>query len=216
MKAAHWGVVALGSIAGVAMMAMPAAADGGRGPPPPPYEQGYYPSIWQGLYAGVNAGVGWAGDASGAVGGGQVGYNWRSQQFVYGIEGDISASNIGVDANASVCSGGFCSRIDAGASIDWFSTIRGRAGILVQPNLLVYATAGVATVHTEAHVRDSLGNSISISETNSGFVGGVGVESKINETMSWRVEYLNFGHPADFVRDDTGIVRAGLNFRFGN
>src|SRR5262245_1573484 len=93
MKAAHWGVVALGSIAGVAMMAMPAAADGGRGPPPPPYEQGYYPSIWQGLYAGVNAGVGWSGDASGAIGGGQVGYNWRSQQFVYGVEGDIQASD---------------------------------------------------------------------------------------------------------------------------
>src|SRR5262252_1718617 len=116
MKAAHWGVVALGSIAGMAMMAMPAAADGGRGPPPP-YEQGYYPSIWQGLYAGVNAGVGWAGDASGAVGGGQVGYNWRSQQFVYGIEGDIQASDIGVNADITACGGGFCSRIDAGASI---------------------------------------------------------------------------------------------------
>jgi len=215
MKAAHWGGVALGSIAGMAMMAMPVAADGGRGPPPP-YEQGYYPSIWQGLYAGVNAGVGWAGDASGAVGGGQVGYNWRSQQFVYGVEGDIQASDIGVDATISVCGSMLgCSRIDAGASIDWFSTIRGRAGILVQPNLLVYATAGVAIVHTEAHVRSSFG-SVSISETDSGFVGGVGVEGKINEAMSWRVEYLNFGHPADFVRDDTGIVRAGLNFKFGN
>src|SRR5262249_44260390 len=198
MKAAHWGVVALGSIAGVAMMAMPAAADGDGGPPPP-YERGYYPSIWQGLYAGVNAGVGWAGAASGAVGGGQVGYNWRSQQFVYGVEGDIQASDIGVDARISVCGSMLCcSRIDAGASIDWFSTIRGRAGILVQPNLLVYATAGVAIVHTEAHVRSSFG-SVSISETDSGFVGGVGVEGKINETMSWRVEYLYFGHPADCV-----------------
>src|SRR5262245_65402732 len=86
MKAAHWGVVALGSIAGMAMMAMPAAADGGRGPPPP-YEQGYYPSIWQGLYAGVNAGVGWAGVGSGGAGGGRVGSNgrWRRLFSAVGV-----------------------------------------------------------------------------------------------------------------------------------
>jgi outer membrane immunogenic protein len=73
---------------------VPATADGTRGPAG--FDRPYYPSIWQGLYGGVHLGYGWSGDADGFVGGGQVGFNWQSQQFVYGIEADISLSDISV------------------------------------------------------------------------------------------------------------------------
>ena len=214
MKALLGGTLALGCLAGVAAMATPAAADGGGGPGP------YYPSIWQGFYGGVQAGFGWAGDADGGFAGGQVGYNWRSQQFVYGLEADIAAADIGVSGSATACDPAFgCATARASGSIDWFATIRGRAGILVQPGLLLYATAGVGIVNAEAHGRVFITGgpslSASVSETDSGFVAGVGVESKLNETMSLRVEYLNFGNNNDVV-GDFGILRAGLNFRFGN
>jgi hypothetical protein len=46
--------------------------------------------------------------------------------------------------------------------------------------------------------------------SDSDFVLGLGVEAKISETMSARVEYLKFSD------NDIDVVRAGLNIRFGN
>jgi opacity protein-like surface antigen len=45
-----------------------------------------------------------------------------------------------------------------------------------------------------------------------GFVYGIGVESQLTERMSWRVEYLGFNE--DRI-GDFGVLRAGLNFKFG-
>jgi outer membrane immunogenic protein len=219
MFALQRGVLVLGIFAGMAVTAMPAAADGGRGPPT--YDRGYYPSIWRGVYGGVHAGFGWSGDADGAVGGAQAGYNWQSQQYVYGIEADISLSDIGVSGSVTACDPDprfGCATARAGASIDWLATVRGRLGVLVQPSLLLYATAGLAVVHAEGHASVSIPGrpllSASVSDSDTAFVYGVGVESKLSDTMSVRVEYLGFGD-IDAV-GDFGIVRAGLNFRFGN
>ena len=158
-------------------------------------------------------GWGWSGDASGVVGGGQLGYNWQSQQFIFGVEGDISAADIGVSETVVVPG----AVLNASASIDWLATLRGRAGVLVQPNLLLYGTAGLAVVNAEAHGSVSamgLGTiSASASDTETGFVYGAGLESKLSERMSLRVEYLGFGN-LDKV-GDFGIVRAGLNFKLG-
>jgi hypothetical protein len=49
------------------------------------------------------------------------------------------------------------------------------------------------------------------SDTETGVVFGVGVESKLTERMSARLEYLEFG-PPDRI-GDFGVVRAGLNFK---
>ena len=217
MFALRRGVLILGILAGMALTGMPAAADGGRGPAT--YEGGYYPSIWRGVYGGVHAGFGWSGDADGAVGGAQAGYNWQSQQFVYGIEADISLADIGVSGSATACDPTFgCATARASASIDWLATVRGRLGVLVQPGLLLYATAGLGIVSAEGHASVNVPGAgsvrASVSDSDTGFVYGVGLESKLSETMSVRVEYLGFGN-IDAV-GDLGIVRAGLNFRFGN
>src|SRR5215467_944732 len=57
--------------------------DDGRGPGY--LDQPYLPSIGQGIYGGINLSWGWSGDADGAVGGGQIGYDWQSRQFVCGV-----------------------------------------------------------------------------------------------------------------------------------
>jgi outer membrane immunogenic protein len=202
MGAFRGGIVALAVFAGVTLT-VPAVADDYHWPG---FEQPYHPSLWQGLYGGAHLGWGWSGDASGVVGGAQLGYNWQSQQFVFGVEGDISAADIGVSESLSGAT--------VSASIDWIATIRGRLGVLAQPNLLIYGTAGLAIVNWEARVSFMGFDELSTHGTDSGFVYGVGVESKLSERISARLEYLGFSEQPDRI-GDFGIVRAGLNFKFG-
>lgn len=204
------GVIAASFIA-LVIVTVPAVGDDDRRPAG--FDQPYYPAIWQGLYGGVNVGWGWSGDASGGVGGGQIGYNWQSNRLVYGVEADISAADIGTSETLAVPG----AVLDASASIDWIATVRGRLGVLVQPNLLVYGTAGLAVVNAEAHASVAVFGvgqiSARQSDTESGLVFGVGVESKLTDKISARVEYLEFS-PPDRI-GDFGIVRAGLNYKFG-
>jgi outer membrane immunogenic protein len=173
--------VIVGSFLALVVVTVPAVGDDGRRPAGS--DQPYYPVIWQGLYGGVNVGWGWSGDASGAVGGGQIGYNWQSKQLVYGLEADISVADIGISETLVVPG----AALNASASIDLIATIRGRLGLLVQPNLLVYGTAGLAIVNAEAHANVAafgIGQiSARESDTETGVVFGVGVENKVTENV---------------------------------
>jgi outer membrane immunogenic protein len=82
---------------------------------------------WTGWYAGANIGYSWGRDhgpitlsdpvagtlfsvtgntrLDGVIGGGQIGYNWQSQNWVYGLEADIQASGQRGNTNL-VCPGG--------------------------------------------------------------------------------------------------------------
>jgi outer membrane immunogenic protein len=191
---------------------LPAKADGGPYPgPPPPYLE--RPSIWQGLYVGAHLGWGSSGDLDGIVGGGQVGYNWQANQIVYGLEADASFADIS-GGNTIAFGGMFAS---ASASVDWLATVRGRVGLLLNPRLLAYTTAGVGIARASWEARAGgfgFGITTSGSDTSTGFVFGVGVEGKISETLSARVEYLT-GFDNDISNDGVGIVRAGLNWKLG-
>src|SRR6266496_4107674 len=103
MRKIGWGFLAVLPIAGVAM-----AADLPSQTPVAAYD-------WNGLYAGVHVGQGWGKTIvthetgtpvfptgfswphkfDGAVGGGQLGFNWKfNPNFLIGIEGDFSTSGI--------------------------------------------------------------------------------------------------------------------------
>jgi opacity protein-like surface antigen len=84
-------------------------------------------------------------------------------------------------------------------AFDWLGSVRGRVGYLLQPGLLIYGTAGLGFV--------------SAVDTEAGFVYGLGVESRLTDMMSARVEYLSFDN--DSVHGDgVSVIRAGLNFKF--
>lgn len=172
-------IIALVAIAGLAAAAVPAAADG------PGRSRDYYPT-WQGLYAGVHIGYGELDPLEGFAGGGLIGYNWQKGQIVYGWEADFSISDISWEF----------------VSVDWLATVRGRLGYLVHPNLLAYATAGLG--YAEVSVPCCFG----IDESGTDFVFGVGLEGKLNEASTLRVEYLNHG--------DLDLFRAALTFKLGN
>jgi outer membrane immunogenic protein len=124
------------------------------------------------------------------MGGGQVGYNWQSGVFVFGVEADIQASG----ANDTFAAYKF--------SNPWFGTLRGRAGYAMN-NVLFYGTGGLAY----GGARVELGP---FSETQShlGWTVGAGVEVGLTPNWSAKAEYL-------YVRlEDRGYVLTGLNNGF--
>lgn len=189
------------------------AADLGRGG----YNAPAYAAVenWSGLYGGVNVGGGGTANdgllsPSGAFAGGQIGYNWQGvlglgSQWVLGVEADIQGS--GIDDGA----------FGVKSSLNWFGTMRGRIGYAFGP-ALVYGTGGFAFGEVE---------NIGVTETQTGYVIGAGVEYKLNPSWSVKGEYqfisldasdpLGAG-PLGFTsgdRSEVNTFRIGLNYHFG-
>jgi len=88
---------------------------------------------------------------SGAVGGFETGYNWQAgSNWLLGVETDFSfsgmngrASNTSIFASFALAPPVIQQSI-AEQSTDWYGTVRGRAGWLATPNLLLFGTGGFA------------------------------------------------------------------------
>src|SRR5258708_38666727 len=170
------------------------AADAPRAPayraPPPPLP--FY--NWTGLYVGVHVGGGWAdlgvGDTgSGFIGGGQIGYNYQINQWVWGLEADVSGSGI---KNNLATFGPFT------ANFNWNSltTLTPRFGYAFD-NWLVYGKVGGAWADVSVSVNAPFGFSSSAGGTASGWVVGVGTEYAFRN--NWRAK-IGYNH-LDFGRD---------------
>jgi outer membrane immunogenic protein len=80
--------------------------------------------------------------------------------------------------------------------VDWFGTVRGRLGYLISPGILFYGTAGLGLVDFEK------------GGTDTEFVYGLGVEGRITQATTLRLEYIGFSD------SEIDVVRVGLNFKF--
>jgi outer membrane immunogenic protein len=184
------------------------AADLPRGPAP------YYPpptSVynWTGPYAGLNLGYEWGKvtdsnlEPGGIAGGGQLGYNWQTGQFVLGVETDIQAS--GADDTFAPYK----------FSNPWFGTLRGRAGFAIN-NVLLYGTFGLAYGELKGEFFG-----VEEDKTLVGWTGGAGMEFGFAPNWSAKVEYLymDLGSRAYTI---TGVnnglqasyLRLGVNYHF--
>jgi outer membrane immunogenic protein len=237
---------------------------------------------WTGFYVGGNVGYSWgqsrddssvtngagtilfaSSDRShldGVVGGGQIGYNWQVQNWVWGFEADIQGTDE-KGSRAFTCPAGTCTPstivggplalviVVPGAAvplsldqkIDWFGTVRARAGVLATPKVLLYATGGLA--YGEVKSSEVIGGSAGFSSTstNVGWTVGAGVEGVIGGNWTAKLEYLYvdlgkvsgaFGTtiPAFGVgttasgtltsyygsRITDNVLRAGVNYKFGS
>lgn len=129
-------------------------------------------------------------DSTGAQFGGYVGYNLQvGSRAVLGLEGDINWGHtkgslaggfpgLGGPPDTSVDDHGF-------VSTGWSASIRGRAGFLLVPSLLVYATGGVAFQQfgfnancpaTDGGGWCDLDHNETLSTTRTGYTAGFGVE----------------------------------------
>lgn len=195
---------------------------------------------WTGFYLGVNAGMGWTNSGNinitdpivgnvnmntasktGFVGGGQVGYNWQHERWVFGLETDIQYSDLksGVSWAAYEWFGYQTS------NSQYFGTVRARVGYAFD-RTLIYMTGGLAYGGLN-------GNWWHGSTSNQGWTLGGGIEYAFTDNWTGRIEglYVDLdtgNHTASHTRngvlgtytvsgtsgDGGGIVRAAVNYKF--
>ncbi len=186
---------------------MPVKAPILKAPPPLP--------TWAGFYAGVNAGYSFGHDSytniqpgfdsgttsitapTGAVLGGQLGYNWQFSNLVLGLEGDAQwTSQDGTGCATASCIVNEVPETDVRTvehRLNWFSTVRGRFGF-DHEDWLFYVTGGGAwggVRETDSIIIDFIPASATYDATLSGWAGGLGVEARLSGSWSLKLEYLH-------------------------
>jgi outer membrane immunogenic protein len=181
----------------------------------------------------------------GVLGGVQVGYNWQAtRNWLVGFETDFQAANQTDKACTLSCvaSGGITETVTVEQKLEYFGTVRARLGI-VNDNVLFYATGGAAygrVVQTAAVAITApppTGASFltnTAGETRFGWAAGGGIEAALWGNWTAKAEYLyvNLGDmkpnvligtaaglPISLVTSSTirdHVVRAGINYRFGD
>jgi outer membrane immunogenic protein len=213
---------------------------------------------WTGFYVGAHIGGAWqdnqtqgrtqgayVGDTiwfpfgnkttpSGFIGGGQVGYNWQSGAFVYGLEADISDFSGSQSTSQSAGPTLTPVTVTSQNQIGWVGTVRGRVGVTVVPQAVLYVTGGwaygnVSNLHSEAG-----GGAIANwqeNATRSGYAVGGGLDYMIAPHWIVRIEgmYVDLGSktlnapnsgacvnlcdPVIFSNTAT-MVRGAVNYKF--
>jgi outer membrane immunogenic protein len=221
---------------------------------PPPAQAVYVPPApfftWTGCYVGGNVGYGsqnnhaydplfgaGAGSdtSSGFVGGGQIGCDWQTGPWVFGIQGMFDGTSLssGSHVNPLAPTGADV----LGTSTRWFSTQTGRVGLAVTPQALFYAKGGLAeasfsytdndptTFASATYASPYFG---SASTTRLGWTVGAGFEYSFAPNWSAFVEYnyMGFGsngttftytNATPYTYNETNnlqTVLVGVNFRF--
>jgi len=185
-------------------------------PPAPPVV-----AIWS-CYVGGNVGAGWSTnqmfDAQnlpgldvgsdtglGIVGGGQVGCDYQSSNWVFGVRGMFDGADVQssiVPSAAAQATGGYASTERLGSDTSWFGTVVGRLGYVVQPQWMAYAVGGVAWVHNKYTDIDptSFGPfSGQATVTRTGWLLGVGLEYRLQRNWSLFGEYNYIGLASENV-----------------
>ncbi len=166
----------------------------------------------------------------GFVGGAQVGYNLQFGAFVVGVEADIQYADLGGDNNRTATytpqtglnpvAFGFRPG-SAVSGIEYFGTVRARAGVAFD-RVLVYATGGFAFGGFDG------GNGGFVDDGDDiqgGYAVGGGIEYAFTNNLTAKIEglYVNLeendytvnGVTFSTEEQDFGVIRAGLNFKFG-
>jgi outer membrane immunogenic protein len=176
-------------------------------------------------------------DLSGFIGGGQLGCNWQWGAWVFGIEGDGSATNkSGQGIELQPIPRGNTLWISE-TQERWFVTARGRLGLTnfwwFGDKTLLYVTGGGAWAKIDASewlttTPQSTGHQES--NTRSGWTVGGGIEYALGYGWSVKSEFLyaDFGTFTTFTSPPFGLAgiqprdvkvkdyiwRAGMNYKF--
>jgi outer membrane immunogenic protein len=173
-----------------------------------------------------------------AVGGGFAGCNYQFSPVVLGAEADFSFGTFGGNANGPNL---FPSGAPAGGGgifwqshTSWLATARGRLGVAVIPNLLLYGTGGIAWRGADYSGADQFNNptvlSTQFGDERVGTVFGAGAEwAPWSNYWIFRIEYLHYQFrgisstamlvPGSFTTFNFGdlkidTVRAGVGVKF--
>jgi outer membrane immunogenic protein len=232
-----------------------------KAPSPPAFS-------WSGCYVGVNGGGGasgsnfttavdngthltpddaatvsafgiGSGNDSNFMAGGQIGCNWQSGTYVYGVEADADYfhSNPTYTNGTGTLSTGDTFAVTQSLTTNYLATIRPRLGVAADRSLF-YVTGGAAFtrisyVETYSDTLNAGAGSASGSQSLIGWTAGAGWEYAWNDHFVTRVEYLFADFPkvtnaTGLITDTAGganvlhgsadliiqTVRLGLNYKF--
>jgi outer membrane immunogenic protein len=228
-----------------------------KAPPPPPAP------LWTGWYIGANVGGSFgtarqtasypptiapttafgsaSSDLDGVIGGGQLGYNWQTGNWVYGLEADIDgtgergSTNLYGTGTTSIPGVGLFTTSGTLAiteKLNWLGTVRGRLGLTASPNWLLYATGGLAYGGLDTDTTLTAGALSAVNNfntTRAGWTAGAGIEGWLGHNWTAKLEYL-YVDLGSFTDTFTGVgvftpvtlsthvtdnlVRVGLNYHF--
>jgi outer membrane immunogenic protein len=231
----------LASIATViALAATPATAADMRmpvkAPPAPPLVAAYN---WTGFYIGGHAGGGFGEkcftfegddrgchDTDGFVGGGQIGFNVQSNQFVFGVEFSGSWADLSGSHTAPVFS--IFGTHSLHSDVSTILLLTGRVGLAFDRALL-YVSGGGAWVRDKFEVVTvPFGSTASTKQNRTGWTVGAGLEYGLapNWSIALQYNYIDLGDkgvtfdlgagPFTYQADQhIHLATARLNYRFG-
>lgn len=188
--------------------------------PPPVYG-------WSGWYAGLNFGYGFGSNnihlepespgainarsgfvshdlgvsPKGLLGGVQFGKNWQQGTFVYGFESDLAYAGIRDDVTGPFLLVPFNFWTAHTQNLDWFGTLRARAGVAVSDRALIFLSGGLAYGQAELFTfgRTPLAcvgtNFCVIGQTKewrAGWTAGAGLEYVLAGNWSAKFDYLYY------------------------
>jgi opacity protein-like surface antigen len=212
------------------------------------------PMNWTGFYIGGHMGGGWSNDnwsdpfgstvvagggvnvagfgnqthATGPLGGGQIGANWQTGRWVFGVEIDASAAHLRGENTCFTGLGG----IDCQHIVNSFGTITGRVGYAWDRSL-VYVKGGAAWTNTTYNLfadtfMANLGTGSTTLDT-WGWTLGCGIEYALTAHWTALAEYDHIGLPSTTVpfpivavintqtisvKQSADIFRLGVNYKF--
>jgi outer membrane immunogenic protein len=222
------------SAADLAVKAMPYAA------PAPAFS-------WTGCYLGGNVGYGWAPTkwngngiefdsqtADGVVGGGQIGCDYQTGQWVFGIQAMFDGSDMKGDSHRFVEALG--PNVFDQTRVSSFATLTGRIGYTLQPITLLYVKGGAAWVrdkHDECCLPPTPPTLLDdgfANVTRVGWTVGIGLEHMFQPNWSVFFEYdfiglgtnaVNFSPTGPTtspfvynINQDVHTILVGINYRF--
>jgi outer membrane immunogenic protein len=202
----------------------------------------YAPVVnWTGFYLGGHIGGAWSNtnatdptgatfaplgagidvNGSGFAGGGQLGYNWQTGSFVFGVQADMTWTGINASANDPFAPG-----LALNNKSDWLGTVTGRIGYAWN-NVLFYGKGGAAWVHNN-YSAVGLGFNATGSDTRTGWSLGTGLEYAFSPNWSTFIEYDYIGLGTRTVtltdpvfgpfqaglKQNVQLVKLGVNYKF--
>jgi len=180
-----------------------------------PYTKAPAPAVvaydWSGFYIGLHAGYAssdprfdfvtaghynlvpgnsFGFGADGFMGGGHAGYNWQRSNFVFGLEGSVSYT----DLRGNAISPFFPASDTFHTKQEWIATVTPRLGV-TSGAWLFYVKGGVAFTELRTRIQDTFDYN-ERNETKTGWTVGGGVEWMVSPNWIVGVEgnYYDFGN----------------------